>query len=119
MVYSDSFGLPPFSRSFRLQASLPAPSLFVYTAHSFRHGRRTILKGVSKLSRKVLQQQQELQLRCSLIRSTLQLDTVPTQETVRTFAEHLLAELEQMMHFKTYGCRQCSSQGHAVREEEA
>lgn len=62
-----------------------------------------LLKGinksiVNKLSRKVLQQQPELQFRCSLVRSTLQLDTIPTKETVRTFAEHLLAELEQLMH---------------------
>ena len=37
-----------------------------------------LLKEVSRLSRKVLQQQPKLQFRCSLIRKTLQLDTVPT-----------------------------------------
>ena len=31
------------------------------------------------------------------MRNTLQLDTIPTEETVKTYSEHLLAELEQLM----------------------
>ena len=57
-----------------------------------------LMKGITRLSQKVLAQQPDLQLRCSLVRNTLQLDTIPTEETVKTYAEHLLAELEQLMH---------------------
>ena len=56
-----------------------------------------LLKGITRLSQRVLSQQPELQFRCS-VRNTLQLDTIPTEETVKTYAEHLLAELEQLMH---------------------
>ena len=37
-----------------------------------------------------------LTLTVSLVRNTLQLDTIPNQSTVKTFGEHLLAEMEQM-----------------------
>ena len=57
-----------------------------------------LMKGINKLSKRILTQQPDLQFRCSLVKNTLQLDTIPTEETVRTYAEHLLAELEQLMH---------------------
>ena len=59
-----------------------------------------LMKGINKLSKRVLSlaQQPDLQFRCSLVKNTLQLDTIPTEETVRAYAEHLLAELEQLMH---------------------
>ena len=57
-----------------------------------------LMKGINKLSRKILSQQPDLQFGCSLVKNTLQLDTIPTEETVRTYSEHLLAELEQLMH---------------------
>ena len=57
-----------------------------------------LMKDINKLSRKILAQQPDLQFRCSLVKSTLQLDTIPTEETLRTYSEHLLAELEQLMH---------------------
>ena len=69
-----------------------------------------LMKGITRLSQKVLAQQPGLQFRCSLVRNTLQLDTVPTEETVKTYAEHLLAELEQLMHRvrpKTGGSKSC------------
>ena len=57
-----------------------------------------LMKGINKLSKRILTQQPDLQFRCSLVKNILQLDTIPTEETVRTYAEHLLAELEQLMH---------------------
>ena len=48
------------------------------------------MKGITRLSQKVLAQQPDLQFRCSLVRNTLQLDAIPTEETVKTYAEHLL-----------------------------
>ena len=57
-----------------------------------------LLRGINRLSKKVLSQQPELQFRCQLVKNTLQLDSIPTEETVRTYAEHMLAEMEQLMH---------------------
>ena len=57
-----------------------------------------LMKGINKLSKRILTQQPDLQFRCALVKNTLQLDTIPNEETVRTYAEHLLAELEQLMH---------------------
>ena len=34
------------------------------------------------------------------MRNTLQLETIPGHDTVRTYAEHLLAEMEQLVHLK-------------------
>ena len=73
-----------------------------------------LMKGIMRLSQKVLAQQPDLQFRCSLVRNTLQLDTIPTEETVKTYAEHLLAELEQLMHRvrpKTAGAPRAGNQG--------
>ena len=73
-----------------------------------------LMKGIARLSQKVLAQQPDLQFRCSLMRNTLQLDTIPTEETVKTYAEHLLAELEQLMHRvrpKTGGAPRAGNQG--------
>ena len=73
-----------------------------------------LMKGIMRLSQKVLAQQSDLQFRCSLVRNTLQLDTIPTKETVKTYAEHLLAELEQLMHRvrpKTAGAPRAGNQG--------
>ena len=53
-----------------------------------------LMKGINKLSKRILTQQPDLQFRCALVKNTLQLDTIPNEETVRTYAEHLLAELE-------------------------
>ena len=47
-----------------------------------------LLKGINRLSK----QQPELQFRRSLVRSTLQLDTIPTEETVS------ICKLEQPVH---------------------
>ena len=50
--------------------------------------------------KKILSMQVELNFRALLVRNTLQLDTIPNHDTVHTYAEHLLAELEQMVHLE-------------------
>ena len=81
-----------------------------------------LLKGITRLSPRVLAQQPDLQFRCSLVRNTLQLDTIPTEETVKTYAEHLLAELEQLMHRlrpKTSGVPRAGNPGGAPQVKAA
>ena len=55
-----------------------------------------LLKGLNKLTRKVLEANKELQFRVSLARNSLGVDTRPTDLTVSHFATHLLAEIEQV-----------------------
>ena len=57
-----------------------------------------LMRGIAKLTKKVLFLYPDLSFRLSLARNTLLVDTVPTQETVAQYSEHVLAELEQMGH---------------------
>lgn len=57
-----------------------------------------LVRGLTKLTKRVLQLHPELQFRLSLARSTLMIDTVPTQDSVGRYAEHVLAEMEQLGH---------------------
>ena len=54
-----------------------------------------MMRGLSKMNRKVVETNRELTFRISLARNTLRVDSVPTHGTVQQFAEHVLAELEQ------------------------
>ena len=62
-----------------------------------------LLRGLTRLMKKLLAGNPEMSFRSSLIRSTLQLDTIPNHSTVRTYSEHLLSELEQMVHIEKKG----------------
>ena len=55
-----------------------------------------LVRGLTKLTRKILSAHSDLAFRISLARSTLLLDSVPNHTTVGQFADHLLAELEQL-----------------------
>ena len=55
------------------------------------------VKGLGRLMRKVLKDN-DLAFRIQLAKSSLQIDTTPTETTVMTFAHHLLAEVEQIAH---------------------
>ena len=55
-----------------------------------------LVRGLTKLTRKILAAHSDLAFRISLARSTLLLDSVPNHTTVGQFADHLLAELEQL-----------------------
>ena len=57
-----------------------------------------LVRGLSRIIKKPLEQHRDLSFRISLARSTLQIDATPTAESVGTFAMHLLAEFEQMTH---------------------
>ena len=59
-----------------------------------------LVRGLTRLMRKVLASNAELGFRASLVRNTLQLDTIPGHDTVKTYAEHLLAEMEQLVHLE-------------------
>ena len=48
------------------------------------------LRGLLKMSKKTLEAHRELQFRVSLVRSGLQVDTVPNDTNVEQFAYHLL-----------------------------
>ena len=59
-----------------------------------------LVRGLHKLMKKVLGAHPEMAFRASLIRNTLQLDTIPNHDTVKTFSEHLLGEMEQLVHLE-------------------
>ena len=56
------------------------------------------IKGLSRLMKRVLKDSADLAFRVQLSRSSLQVDTAPTEGSVMTFANHLLAEVEQIAH---------------------
>ena len=55
-----------------------------------------LMRGLSKMMKRVLESAKDLQFRLQLARNTLMLDTVPNHETVLAYAEYTLAEAEQM-----------------------
>ncbi len=57
-----------------------------------------LVRGLSRIIKKPLEQHRDLSFRISLARSTLQIDATPSADSVGTFAMHLLAEFEQMTH---------------------
>ena len=61
-----------------------------------------VMRGLTKLTKKVLSQNAELAFRTSLVRNTLQLGTVSNHQTV---SEHMLAELDQWVHTEKKGSR--------------
>ena len=68
----------------------------------------------------------DLNFKISLARSTLQVDTVPSYSTISTYCEHLLSELEQLVHTeKTWIWRRkrrripCSKKGRRGTREKA
>ena len=69
-------------RAMELEVSIPDSTILV--------------KGLSRLVKKILIQFPDLNFRLSLVRNALQIDTIPTQESVSQYSEHLLAELEQV-----------------------
>ena len=68
-------------RTLEIGATTPDPTL--------------LLKGLNRLVRKVVEPNRELQFRVSLVRSSLGVDTTPSDLNITQFANHLLAELEQ------------------------
>ena len=69
-------------RATEIGATMPDPTLLV--------------RGLLRMTRKVLEANRELQFRVSLARHGLGIDTVPTLESVTQFAMHLLSECEQI-----------------------
>ena len=57
-----------------------------------------LMRGLSRLMKKLLNLHPDLNFRLSLVRNSLLVDTVPTLDSVNKYSEHLLAELEQMGH---------------------
>ena len=55
-----------------------------------------LVKGLSKIARKVLEAHKDLQFRVSLARNALGIDVAPTEQSVSQYAAHLLAEIEQV-----------------------
>ena len=56
------------------------------------------VKGLGRLMKKVLRDNGDLAFRIQLAKSSLQIDTTPTEQSVMTYAHHLLAEVEQIAH---------------------
>ena len=58
--------------------------------------RAILLKGLNRMTKKVLESHRDLQFRVSLVRNNLAVDTTPTSASVDQLAAHLLAEFEQL-----------------------
>ena len=56
------------------------------------------VKGLGRLVKKILRDNADLAFRIQLAKSSLQIDTAPTEGSVMTYANHLLAEVEQIAH---------------------
>ena len=56
------------------------------------------MKGLGRLTKRVLRHNPDLAFRIQLAKSSLQIDTAPCEDSVMTFAHHLLAEFEQVAH---------------------
>lgn len=54
------------------------------------------VRGLGKLMRRVLKDNGDLAFRIQLAKSSLQIDTAPTENTVLTYANRLMAEVEQI-----------------------
>lgn len=57
-----------------------------------------LLKGLTRITKRVLESHKDLSFRVSLARSTLQVDSTPTSRSVSMFGRHLIAEFEQVAH---------------------
>lgn len=57
-----------------------------------------LVRGLQRISKKVLEVNSELRFRVSLARSTLMLDSAPTAQSVERYVTLLLAEMEQIAH---------------------
>lgn len=55
-------------------------------------------KGLGRLMKKVLKDNPDLGFRVALAKSSLQIDTTPTESSIMKFAHHMLAEVEQIAH---------------------
>ena len=71
-------------RAADVQVSIPDPTV--------------LMKGLTRLTKKVMAANPELAFRVSLARNTLQVDSVPTHQSVAKIADHILAEMEQISH---------------------
>eukprot|EP00438_Fugacium_kawagutii_P029112 Skav233709 [mRNA] locus=scaffold2120:28636:35173:- [translate_table: standard] len=56
------------------------------------------VKGLGRLMKRVLKENGDLAFRIQLSKSSLQIDTAPTESAVLTYANHLMAEVEQIAH---------------------
>lgn len=64
----------------------------------WRRRATVLMRGLTKLTKKVMASNPELAFRVSLARNTLQVDSVPTHQSVAKIADHILAEMEQVAH---------------------
>ena len=76
----------------------------------------SILKrGLTRLTKRVVDNNRELLFRISLARSTLMVDCAPTRSSVSQFANHLQAELEQIAHVERRGAAAANNNKQEVK----
>ena len=57
-----------------------------------------LLKGLNRMTKKLLEGHRELQLSVSLIRSTFLVAKAPSKENIEQLAHHILSEVDQLAH---------------------
>ena len=57
-----------------------------------------LVRGLNKITKRILESNKELNFRISLAKTTLMVESVPQLGTVHQLAEHLIAEVEQVVH---------------------
>ena len=59
-----------------------------------------LVRGLTRITHKVLEMNPELRFRVSLARTTLLIDSAPDKDSVTKFATHLLAEVESVAYME-------------------
>ena len=57
-----------------------------------------LVRGLNKITKRILENNKELNFRISLAKTTLMVESIPQLSTVHQLAEHLIAEVEQVVH---------------------
>ena len=74
-----------------------------------------LMRGLTRLTKRVVDNNRELLFRISLARSTLMVDCAPTRSSVSQFANHLQAELEQIAHVERRGAAAANNNKQEVK----
>ena len=74
-----------------------------------------LMRGLTRLTKRVVDNSRELLFRISLARSTLMVDCAPTRSSVSQFANHLQAELEQIAHVERRGAAAANNNKQEVK----
>ena len=83
--------------------------------HAVEPDPTVLVRGLTKITCRILEMNQELRFRVSLARTTLLIDSAPDRDSVAKFATHLLAEIEQVAYSDRKATKSSNKQGDAAK----